>query len=140
MRLDLSSQIVLDRVPQRYYKSDNEFELSALSRFEKVTTNIYESSVEASLEVAREIASRIRSKQSKNEQFVLALPGGHSPQTIFQDLIRMHKEEGLSFDNVIVFNIYEFYPLSPQSASNLAVLKETFLDHVNIKPENIYSP
>lgn len=140
MRLDLSSQIVLDRVPQRYYKSDNEFELSALSRFEKVTTNIYESSVEASLEVAREIASRIRSKQAKNEQFVLALPGGHSPQTIFQDLIRMHKEEGLSFDNVIVFNIYEFYPLSPQSTSNLAVLKETFLDHVNIKPENIYSP
>lgn len=140
MRLDLSSQIVLDRVPQRYYKSDNEFELSALSRFEKVTTNIYESSVEASLEVAREIASRIRSKQAKNETFVLALPGGHSPQTIFQDLIRMHKEEGLSFENVIVFNIYEFYPLTPQSASNLAVLKETFLDHVNIKPENIYSP
>lgn len=140
MRLDLSSQIVLDRVPQRYYKSDNEFELSALSRFEKVTTNIYESSVEASLEVAREIASRIRSKQAKNDTFVLALPGGHSPQTIFQDLIRMHKEEGLSFDNVIVFNIYEFYPLSPQSTSNLAVLKETFLDHVNIKPENIYSP
>lgn len=140
MRLDLSSQIVLDRVPQRYYKSDNEFELSALSRFEKVATNIYESSIEGSLEVAQEIASRIRSKQAKNETFVLALPGGHSPQTIFQDLIRMHKEEGLSFENVIVFNIYEFYPLSPQSASNLAVLKDNFLNHVNVKAENIYSP
>lgn len=140
MRLDLSSQIVLDRVPQRYYKSDNEFELSALSRFEKVATNIYESSIEGSSEVAKEIASRIRSKQAKNETFVLALPGGHSPQTIFQDLIRMHKEEGLSFENVIVFNIYEFYPLSPQSASNLAVLKDNFLNHVNVKAENIYSP
>ena len=49
MRLDLSSQIVLDRVSPRYYRPENEFELSALTRFEKVPTQIYESSVEASL-------------------------------------------------------------------------------------------
>ena len=49
MRLDLSSQIVLDRVPQRYYRPENEFELSALTRYEKVPTEIYESSVDASL-------------------------------------------------------------------------------------------
>lgn len=140
MRLNLSSQIVLDRVPQRYYRSDNEFELSALSRFEKVATNIYESSNEGSFHVADEIANRIRNKQAKKEQFVLALPGGHSPQTIFQELIRMHKDDGLSFENVIIFNIYEFYPLPPQSASNLLMLQEMFLNHVNVKPENIYSP
>ena len=46
MRLDLSSQIVLDRVSPRYYRPENEFELSALTRFEKVPTQIYESSVE----------------------------------------------------------------------------------------------
>jgi glucosamine-6-phosphate deaminase len=139
MRLDLSSQIVLDRVPQRYYRPENEFELSALTRFEKVPTRIYESSVEASVRIAKEIADRIGEKQAKGEMFVLALPGGHSPLTIYQELIRLH-EEGLSFKNVIVFNIYEFYPLVSQSNSNLRLLKESFLDHVDVASENIYSP
>jgi len=140
MRLDLSSQIVLDRVSPRYYRPENEFELSALTRFEKVPTNIYESSVEASLHVARKIAGKIKEKQGKGEIFVLGLPGGHSPQTIYSELIRLHKEEGLSFSNVIVFNIYEFYPLLSQSSSNLKLLKESLLDHIDIDANNIYSP
>lgn len=140
MRLDLSSQIVLDRVPQRYYRPENEFELSALTRYEKVPTEIYESSVEASIHIAKGIAARIKEKQAANQNFVLALPGGHSPQTIYQELVRMYKEDGLSFENVVVFNIYEFYPLQPQSESNLKLLKDSFLNLVNVKPENIYSP
>ncbi|NDV78902.1 glucosamine-6-phosphate deaminase [Dysgonomonas sp. 511] len=139
MRLDLSSQIVLDRVPQRYYRPENEFEQSALTRYEKVPTNIYESSVEASLQIAKDIVAKIKAKQKKGENFVLGLPGGQSPQTIYTELIRYHKE-GLSFNNVVVFNIYEFYPLVNQSNSNLKLLKEYFLDHVDIAPENIYSP
>lgn len=140
MRLDLSSQIVLDRVPQRYYKPENEFELSALTRYEKVPTEIFESSVEASSKIANKIAKQIKDKQAANQMFVLAIPGGHSPQSIYQELIRKHKEEGLSFKNVIVFNIYEFYPLQSQSNSNIKLLKDLFLDHVDILPENIYSP
>ncbi|MDH6310773.1 glucosamine-6-phosphate deaminase [Dysgonomonas sp. PFB1-18] len=140
MRLDLSSQIVLDRVPQRYYRPENEFELSALTRFEKVPTHIYESSTEASLQIAGDIARKIKEKQAKGENFVLALPGGHSPQTIYSELIRFHKEEGLSFKNVIVFNIYEFYPLVAQSNSNLRLIKESLLDFVDVDPKNIYSP
>lgn len=139
MRLDLSSQIVLDRVPFRYYRPENEFELSALTRFEKVPTQIYESSVDASLHIAKKIAEKIKEKQSKGEMFALALPGGHSPLTIYQELIRLHKE-GLSFKNVIIFNIYEFYPLAPNSDSNLRLLKENFLDFVDVDPKNIYSP
>ena len=139
MRLDLSSQIVLDRLPQRYYRPKTEYDLSVLTRYEKIPTTILESSVDASLQIAKIIASKIQAQQAKNEKFVLALPGGHSPQTIYQELVRMHKEEGLSFSNVVVFNIYEFYPLHPESNSNLKVLKETFLDHVDIKPQNIYS-
>lgn len=140
MRLDLSSQIVLDRVPQRYYRPENEFELSALTRFEKVPTQIYESSVEASLQVAKEIARKIKEKEAKGEKFVMGFPGGHSPQTIYQELIRFHKEDGLSFKHVIIFNIYEFYPLISQANSNLKLLKESFLDHVDIDPANVYSP
>lgn len=140
MRLDLSSQIVLDRVPQRYYHPENEFELSALSRYEKITTNAYESSVEASLFLASKLADKIRKKQEEGASFVLGLPGGHSPQTIYQELIRLHKEEGLSFKNVIVFNIYEFYPLATQTNSNLQLLKDSLLNHIDIDPKNIYSP
>lgn len=140
MRLDLSSQIVLDRVPQRYYRPENEYELSVLTRFEKVPTDIYESSVEASLEVAQKIAARIKEKQAAGQNFVLGIPGGHSPLNVYQELVRLHKETGLSFKNVIVFNIYEFYPLQPQSDSNLKVLKDLLLDHVDIDPKNIYSP
>lgn len=140
MKLDLSSQIVLDRVPQRYYHPENEYELSVLTRYEKVPTSIFESSVDASINIAHNIARKIRMKQNLNESFVIGLPGGHSPQTIFEELIRMHKEENLSFKNVIVFNLYEFYPLSPQSNSNLHLLKDMFLDHVDILPQNIHSP
>lgn len=140
MRLDLSSQIVLDRVPQHYYRPENEFELSALARFEKVPTRIYESATEASLQVAADIATQIKKKQAANANFVLALPGGNSPLTIYKELVRMHKEEGLSFKNVIVFSVYEFYPLKEGANSNLKLLKESFLDLVDIAPENIYSP
>jgi len=140
MRLDLSSQIVLDRVPQRYYKPETEFDISVLCRYEKIPTYISESSVEASLLLAQKIAARIKEKQMIAETFVLALPGGHSPQTIYQELIRIHKEEGLSFSNVVIINIYEFYPLQKDAPSNLGVLKESFLDHVDIDPDNIHSP
>lgn len=140
MRLDLSSQIVLDRVPLRYYHPENAFELSALTRYEKVPTYVYESSIEASLNLAKKIADKIRKKQKQGAAFVMGLPGGHSPLTIYQELIRMHKEEGLSFKNVIVFNIYEFYPLAAQANGNLRLLKESLLDHIDIDPKNIYSP
>jgi glucosamine-6-phosphate deaminase len=122
MKTDLSSHIVLDRVSQRYYRPENEYELSVLTRYEKMPTRIYESSIEASQEVARIIASKIIEKQTVGKNFVLALPGGHSPQTIYQNLVSMHKYDGLSFKNVIIFNIYEFYPLAPQSNSNLKLL------------------
>lgn len=140
MRLDLSSQIVLDRVSPRYYRPENEFELSALTRFEKVPTQIYESSVEASLSIARDIAQKIKNKTIAGQKFVLALPGGHSPQTIYQELIRLHKEDGLSFKDVVIFNIYEFYPLAPQSSGNLKLLEESFLDYIDIDLNNVYSP
>lgn len=139
MRLDLSSQIVLDNVPVHYYCPENEFELSALTRFEKVKTEVSEESKESSLRVAEIIEKKIKEKAKLGENFVLALPGGNSPLFIYQELVRKHKVEGLSFSNVIVFSVYEFYPLKEKVHSNLKLLKEAFLDLVDIKPENIHS-
>lgn len=139
MRLNLSSQIALDNVPLQYYRPGNELELSALTRFEKITTEIFDECQEASLRLADHIARQIEEKNSKKEKLVLGLTGGNSPLFLFQELIRRYKHEGLSFENVIVFSVYEFYPLKDTNYSNLNHLKANFLDHVNIKPENINS-
>jgi len=140
MKTNLSSQISLTRIPSRYFRPENAYEHSVLTRFEKIPTNIYESADEGSFAIANEIATQIRKKQEAGQSFVLALPGGRSPQSVFKELIRMHKEEQLSFCNVIVFNVYEFFPLASQANSNLSYLKDFFLDHVDIDPANIYSP
>lgn len=140
MKTDLSSQITLERIPQKYYRPVDAFEQTALTRYEKIDTQIYESSTEASTYIARKIADQIKEKQVKNEFFVLALPGGHSPQTIYQELVRLHKEEGLSFRNVVVFGVYEYYPLPKSGTGNLQLIKDLLLNHVDIDPKNIFSP
>jgi len=140
MKTDLSSQITLERIPQRYYRPTDAFEQTALTRYEKIDTQIYESATEASNHIARKIAEEIRKKQEKNEYFVLALPGGHSPQTIYTELVRMHKEEKLSFKNVVIFSVYEYYPLTRGNSSNLELLKDLLLDHIDIDWRNVYSP
>lgn len=140
MKTNLSSQITLTRIPQKYYRPENAYEHSVLTRLEKVPTTIYESLEEGSFAVAKEIASLIRKKQSAGEKYVLALPGGRSPLNVYNELIRMHKEEQLSFKNVVVFLEYEFYPLSTSDAGVLGKVKEDFLNHVDICPENIYAP
>ena len=120
MKTNLSSQITLTRIPLRYYRPENAFEHSVLTRLEKIPTNIYESAEEGSFAIAKEIATQIRKKQDIGKPFVIALPGGRSPLSVYKELIRMHKEEKLSFRNVIAFVEYEFYSLAHPSAGNLA--------------------
>jgi glucosamine-6-phosphate deaminase len=140
MKTNLSSQITLNRISPKYYRPENEFERSVLTRFEKIPTDIYESVEEGAKHIAYEIAQEIREKQKKTDFCVLALLGGNSPRNVYLELIRMHKEENLSFRNVIVFNLYEFYPLMPDAVnSNFNELKKMFLDHVDIEKRNIFT-
>ena len=97
MILDLSSKITLERIPQRYYRPADALEAVRQSRFEKLRTDIFDDEVEGAVNVAQEIAALIRSKQKENDNCVLALPGGSSPMGVYAELVRMHKEEGLSF-------------------------------------------
>lgn len=140
MKTDLSSQIVLERIPGKFYRPKDALEQTALTRFEKIITKIYESAKEGSVVIAREIAGEIRKKQDEGKSFVMAVTGGHSPRTIFEELVRMHKEEKLSFKNVVLFDVYEFYPLNSKSSSNLKVLKDLLLNHIDIDLNNVYSP
>ena len=141
MKTNLSSQITLNRVSTKYYRPENAFERSVLTRFEKIPTDIYESVEEGARQIAADIAFTIREKQKAGRFCIMALPGGNSPRPIYEELVRMHREEGLSFRNVIVFNVYEYYPLSPDAVnSNLKTLQSMFLDQVDINKQNIFSP
>lgn len=140
MRLDLSSHITLDRVPKKYYKPENDFEEYNLSRYEKLAIEIYEESQSAARNVAEEIVQEMLQKQHEGKPFVLGISGGASPVPVYEELVRHHKEKGVSFRNLVVFNTYEFYPVLDFAFSNLQMLKEVFLDHLDMDPTNIYSP
>ena len=110
-------------------------------RFENINTIVFENSKEASKEVAMEIAQVIKAKQQKNELCVLGLATGSSPKGLYAELVRLHKEEGLSFKNVVSFNLDEYYPMEPDSIhSYVRFMKEQLFNHVDILSENIFIP
>ncbi|WDF66230.1 glucosamine-6-phosphate deaminase [Flavobacterium sp. KACC 22763] len=111
------------------------------TRFEKIHNVIFESSQEASLLVAREIANLIQRKNELNEPCVLGLATGSSPIKVYEELVRMHKEEGLSFENVVTFNLDEYYPMDKNDIqSYYHFMHEHLFNHVNIHAENINIP
>jgi glucosamine-6-phosphate deaminase len=137
MRLNLSSYITLERVPKKYYRPENDFEKYTLTRFEKIPTIIHEMANMAAKKVAEQIVKEILAKQSKGEMYVLGISGGTSPVLVYEELVRRHKTENISFRNVVVFNMYEYYPVYDSTFSNLQFLKEVFLNQVDIDPKNI---
>src|SRR6187402_3257909 len=79
--------------------------------FEQLQTTIYSTADHASQAVAHELASIIRLRQAEGRSCVLGLATGSTPKGVYAELIRMHREEGLSFYNVITFNLDEYYPI-----------------------------
>ncbi|WP_253251112.1 glucosamine-6-phosphate deaminase [Flavobacterium sp. ACN6] len=111
------------------------------TRFEKIHNVIFESSQEASLLVAQEIANLIQRKNELNEPCVLGLATGSSPIKVYEELVRKHKEEGLSFANVVTFNLDEYYPMDKNDIqSYYHFMHEHLFNHVNILSENINIP
>ena len=109
--------------------------------YEKISVEIYPSAKEGSAYVAREIANLIRHKQALNETCVLGLATGSSPISMYAELVRMHQEEGLSFKNVISFNLDEYYPIEQDAfQSYWSFMHRHLFSHVDILPENINLP
>ncbi len=112
-----------------------------LSYFEKIPTVIYLESSEASVAVADEIADLIRKNDKENKSTVLGLATGSTPVRVYDELVRLHKEEGLSFKNVITFNLDEYYPIEPNSLqSYVRFMNEHLFDHIDIPDENVHIP
>ncbi len=140
MRTNLSSQIALKRVSIRYYKPKNEVERSVLTRFEKIPTDIFETMEEGIKAVADKVAAKIQEKQREGKFCVIAAGIGTSLRALYGELVRRHKEEGLSFKNVVIFNLHEFYPLrEDMSNSCFKQLSAMLLDQVDIDKQNVFT-
>ncbi|MCU0858250.1 MAG: 6-phosphogluconolactonase, partial [Pontiellaceae bacterium] len=114
---------------------------AAVSRYEKIPVRIFSDGKEAVNTAAVEIASLIRMKEQRGENAVLGLATGSTSVSVYNELVRMHKEEGLSFANVITFNLDEYYPMHPESPqSYVRFMNEHLFDHVDIRKENIHIP
>ena len=137
MKTNLSSQIKLDQVPKKYYDPETEVELAALTREENVYTRIFETANDGGKYLADCIVRYIKRYVAEKGKCVLALGAGVSTHCVYAELIKMHKEGKVDFKDVIVYNISEFFPLLPDGPSTFKRLKEVFLDHVDIKPENV---
>jgi len=112
-----------------------------LDSFEKIPVKIFTTPQEGSAFVAQEIASLIREKQRRKEDCVLGLATGSTPISLYAELVRMHKEEGLSFKNVITFNLDEYYPLQRQALQSYwSFMHRHLFAHIDIDPANIHIP
>ena len=111
------------------------------TRYEKLPVTVYDNQLQASVAVAARIAALIRSKEARGEQTVLGLATGVTPVNVYAELVRLHRSDGLSFQNVVTFNLDEYYPMQAAAAqSYVTFMNENLFGHVDIKRENVHIP
>ena len=120
------------------YKAPGSFEET---RYEKLHNVIVNTPLEGSVAIAYAIADLILEKQKQKQNCVLGLATGSSPLSVYRELVRLHREEGLSFENVITFNLDEYYPIGKEDLQSYHYfMHENLFNLVDIKPENINIP
>lgn len=106
-----------------------------------MTYEVFATQQEAVKQLAAEVAELIRSRQAEGKNVVLGLATGASPLGFYAELIRLHKEEGLSFKNVTTFNLDEYYGLPREHVESYWYFMHTNLfNHIDIPAENINLP
>jgi len=112
-----------------------------LESFEKIPVQIYKNSTEGSNAVAAQIAALIKEKQAKKLPCVLGMATGTTPILLYKELVRLHKEAGLSFKNVVTINLDEYYPIEKSAyQSYWSFMHRHLFDLVDIDPKNIHLP
>ena len=141
MKLNLSSQIVLNQIPEEFYRPATAIERSEITRCEKVPTDIFPTIEEGAIDIANHLEADIKKREQEGRKYVMGVGSGSSLTPIFQELIKRHQAGKLSFKNVVVFNAYEYFPLSEENVNRgINQLKERFLNHIDIEAENIFTP
>ena len=112
-----------------------------LTSHERIPTLLFNIAIEGSLYVANSIAELIESRNKESKPTVLGLATGSTPTQVYDELVRKHKKEGLSFERVITFNLDEYFPMAPDAhQSYVHFMHEYLFNHINVKPENIHIP
>ena len=108
---------------------------------ERVPVLIFDDAERLARQVARRVATLVEQGQSVGRPVVLGLPTGSTPVGVYRELVRMHREEGLDFSNVVTFNLDEYVPMQPDSLQSYhRFMREHLFDHVNVRPENVHIP
>lgn len=108
---------------------------------EKIPVTVHASSHAASIAVAGEIASLIRERAASGQKATLGLATGSTPQAVYEELVRLHKHEGLSFKNAVTFNLDEYWPMQPEELQSYRrFMREYLFDHIDIDPANTHVP
>src|SRR4051794_15367856 len=116
-------------------------ENETIGRREKIPTRVFARAEDASAAVAAEIATLIRARQAEGHPCVLGLATGSTPTGVYAELVRLHRSEGLSFANVISFNLDEYLPMRPEDLQSYRrFMREHLFDHVDVRPENAHVP
>ena len=109
--------------------------------YEKISTHIFPSSSTAAKALAAEVKELIEERARQGRNAVLGMATGSTPVPFYRELIRLHKEEGLSFKNVITFNLDEYYGLNGDHPESYACfMREQLFDHIDIPKANINIP
>jgi glucosamine-6-phosphate deaminase len=115
--------------------------VSSPSRFEHIPFSVFASSVDASRALAREVAALVKAGRPDGGRIVLGLATGSTPLNFYAELIRIHREEGVSFKNVITFNLDEYYGLPPQHPqSYYHFMRVNLFDHLDVPADSIHLP
>src|SRR5687768_11207037 len=116
-------------------------DINLIDAFERIPVRIFPDLNEGSAFAAREIKKLVQDKQQKGEKCVLGLATGSTPKTLYAELVRMHREEGLSFKNVITFNLDEYYPIDNDAwQSYNSYMHRLLFNHIDIDKKNIHIP
>lgn len=119
----------------------NHQEIELIDSFEQIAVDIHPTAKDGSRAVAQEIAALIKERQAANKQVVLGLATGSTPKYLYAELVRLHREEGLSFKNVITFNLDEYYPIEADALQSYnRFMKEQLFNHIDIPAGNYHVP
>ena len=115
--------------------------IDLIDSLEKIPVKIFPGSADGSAFVAQQIAQLIKEKEAEGKPCVIGLATGSTPKTLYAELVRMHKEEGLSFKNVIAFNLDQYYPMDKDALQSYHYfMRRNLFEHTDINPANYHLP
>ena len=133
--------MTLQQQDNRYLAPSAHGPETSAARLERVPVLVFENASAMSRHAAARIREVIESCRAEGRRAVLGLPTGSTPIGAYQELVRMHRDEGLDFSDVVTFNLDEYFPISPDSLQSYhRFMRENLFDRINIREENIHIP